>query len=172
MELEGKLAVILSEEYYEDLELWYPYYRLKEAGAEVKFVGMPGVDFYLSKHNYPVKPDVAPGDVDSSKVDVLVIPGGYAPDRLRRHAEMLDLVRKVYEKGGIIAMICHGGWVPISAGILKGKKVTSVGAIRDDLENAGAQWLDEEVVVDGNFISSRSPADLPAFCRAIIQLLK
>lgn len=172
MELKGKFAVVLSEEYYEDLELWYPYYRLKEAGAAVKIVGMPGVVSYTSKHGYPVKPEIIPADVDPEGVDILVVPGGYAPDRIRRHPEMLDLVRKVFDKGGLVAMICHAGWVPISAGIVKGKKVTSVGAIKDDLINAGAEWLDQEVVVDGNLISSRSPEDLPAFCRAIIEAAK
>ena len=172
MELKGKFAVVLSEEYYEDLELWYPYYRLKEAGAAVKIVGMPGVVSYTSKHGYPVKPEIIPADVDPEGVNILVVPGGYAPDRIRRHPEMLDLVRKVFDKGGLVAMICHAGWVPISAGIVKGKKVTSVGAIKDDLINAGAEWLDQEVVVDGNLISSRSPEDLPAFCRAIIEAAK
>lgn len=172
MELKGKFAVVLSEEYYEDLELWYPYYRLKEAGAAVKIVGMPGVVSYTSKHGYPVKPEIIPADVDPEGVDILVVPGGYAPDRIRRHPEMLDLVRKVFDKGGLVAMICHAGWVPISAGIVKGKKVTSVGAIKDDLINAGAEWLDQEVVVDENLISSRSPEDLPAFCRAIIEAAK
>jgi len=172
MELTGKFAVVLSEEYYEDLELWYPYYRLKEAGVEVKIVGMPGVESYMSKHAYPVKPEISPGEVDPNMVDILIVPGGYAPDRMRRHPEMLELVKRVFNNGGIVVMICHAGWVPISAGIVKGKRVTSVGAIRDDLVNAGAEWVDEEVVVDGNLISSRSPADLPAFCRAIIKKAK
>lgn len=172
MELSGKQAVILAEEYYEDLELWYPYYRLKEAGAQVRVAGMPGAQRYASKHGYPVEPDCTAAEIDARQVDALVVPGGYAPDRMRRHADMLTLVRSVFECGGVVAMICHAGWVPISAGIVRGKRVTSVGAIRDDLVNAGAQWVDEEVVVDGNLISSRSPADLPAFCRAIIQALK
>ena len=171
MELKGKFAVVLSEDMYEDQELWYPYYRLKEAGAEVKIVGMPGVSRYTSKHGYPVVPELTPGDVDPQRVDALIVPGGYAPDRMRRHPEMLKLVQEVDAKGGVIGMICHAGWVPISAGIIKGKKVTSVGAIRDDLVNAGATWLDAEVVVDGNLISSRSPADLPAFCREVIKAM-
>ena len=133
---------------------------------------MPGVESYMSKHAYPVKPEISPGEVDPNMVDILIVPGGYAPDRMRRHPEMLELVKRVFNNGGIVAMICHAGWVPISAGIVKGKRVTSVGAIRDDLVNAGAEWVDEEVVVDGNLISSRSPADLPAFCRAIIKKAK
>jgi protease I len=169
MELTGKFVVVLSEDLFEDLELWYPVYRLKEAGAEVKIVGMPGVESYTGKHGLPVRPEITPSDVDPKKVDILVVPGGYAPDKMRRHPEMLDLVRKVFENNGIVAMICHAGWVPISAGIVKGKRLTSVNAIKDDLVNAGAIWEDQEVVIDGNLISSRRPEDLPAFCRAIIQ---
>lgn len=172
MELKGKFAVVLAEELYEDLELWYPYYRLKEAGSEVKLVGMPGVKNYGSKHGYPAQPEISAGELDAAKVDALVVPGGYAPDRMRRHPEMRALVRNVFEKGGVVAMICHAGWLPISAGIVRGKQVTSVAAIKDDLVNAGAEWVDAEVVVDGNLISSRSPADLPAFCRAIVAAMK
>lgn len=171
MELEGKFVVILSEDLYEDLELWYPYYRFKEAGALVKIVGMPGIERYVSKHAYPVEPEITPQDLDPKRVDALVVPGGYAPDRMRRHPEVLKLVRQVFEEGGVVGMICHAGWVPISAGIVRGRKVTSVSAIKDDLVNAGAEWVDEEVVVDGNLISSRSPADLPAFCRAMIKTI-
>jgi protease I len=169
MELTGKFVVVLSEDLFEDLELWYPVYRLKEAGAEVKIAGMPGVESYTGKHGLPVRPEITPNDVDPKKVDILVVPGGYAPDKMRRHPEMLDLVRKVFDNNGIVAMICHAGWVPISAGIVKGKRLTSVNAIKDDLINAGAIWEDQEVVIDGNLISSRRPEDLPAFCRAIIQ---
>ncbi len=172
MGLSGKRAIILSENFYEDMELWYPYYRLIEAGAEVKVVGMHGVQTYTSKHGYPVNPDITPQDVDVPAVDALIIPGGYAPDKLRRYPEILDLVRKVFEQGSLVAMICHAGWVAISAGIVKGRKVTSVNAIRDDMVNAGGEWLDQEVVVDGNLISSRTPADLPAYCKAIIQYLQ
>ena len=172
MELEGKKIVLLAEDIYEDQELWYPYYRMKEAGAQVTIAGLDGTETYKSKYGYPVKADVAATDVDASAVDALIIPGGYAPDKMRRHPSMLKLVRDVYEKGGVVAFICHAGWVPISAGIVRGKKVTSVSAIKDDLVNAGAVWLDQEVVVDGNLVSSRTPADLPAYCRAIISVLK
>jgi protease I len=103
--------------------------------------------------------------------DAIIIPGGYAPDRMRRHKPMLDLVRGIFQRGGVVAMICHAGWVPISAGIVEGKRLTSVSAIRDDLINAGAEWVNEEVVQDGNLISSRVPSDLPAFCRTIIAAL-
>jgi protease I len=168
VELKGKRIAILAEDHYEDLELLYPLYRMKEAGAEVSVVGMPGVDAYQSKHNYPARVDVAATKVTADDFDAIIIPGGYAPDRMRRHPPMLNLVRGIYEKGGIVAMICHAGWVPISAGIVEGKRVTSVSAIKDDLMNAGAEWVDQEVVRDGNLISSRGPQDLPAFCRTII----
>ena len=168
MELSGKKIAILAEDHYEDLELWYPLLRMKEAGATVVVIGMPGVDSYRSKHDYPVQVDLPATEVSSKDVDAVIIPGGYAPDRMRRHKAMLDLVRGVFEAGKVVAMICHAGWVPISAGIVKGKRVTSVSAIKDDLVNAGAEWVNEPVVRDGNLISSRFPDDLPAFCREII----
>jgi protease I len=171
MELSGKRVVVLAEDQYEDLELWYPVMRMKEAGAEVLVVGMPGVDSYQSKHGYPAKVDVAATEVAPDDVDAIIVPGGYAPDRMRRHPPMLDLVRGIWEQGKVVAMICHAGWVPISAGIVEGRRVTSVSAIKDDLVNAGAEWVDEEVVRDGNLISSRGPNDLPAFCREIISAL-
>jgi protease I len=172
MELQGKRIAILAEDNYEDLELWYPLLRMREAGAEVKVVGMPSVQEYHSKHGYPVKVDVAANTVSADDFDAIIVPGGYAPDLMRRHPPMLDLVRGIFENSGIVAMICHAGWVPISAGIVKGKRVTSVSAIKDDLINAGAEWVDQEVVQDGNLISSRGPGDLPAFCRAIIAALE
>lgn len=168
MSLNGKKAIILAENLYEDQELWYPYYRLKEEGVDVKIVGMPGVESYGSKHGYPVKVDLTPQEVEIESIDALLVPGGYAPDKMRRYPEMRELVRKAFQQGSVIGMICHAGWLPISAGIVKGKKVTSVGAIKDDMVNAGGEWLDQEVVVDGNLISSRTPADLPAYCKAII----
>ncbi|MGD1995951.1 MAG: type 1 glutamine amidotransferase domain-containing protein [Anaerolineae bacterium] len=172
MELKGKRIAILAEDNYQELELWYPLLRMREAGAEVKVVGMPGVEVYHSKHGYPVNPDVAASDVSAEDFDAVIVPGGYAPDRMRRHPPMLDLVRGVFERGGIIGAICHAGWVPISAGIVKGKRLTSVSAIKDDLINAGAEWVDQEVVQDDNLITSRMPGDLPAFCRAIIAALR
>jgi protease I len=171
MELQGKRIGILAEDDYEDLELWYPLLRMREAGAEVEVVGMEGVAEYRSKHGYPARVDIAAGEVSGEDMDAVIVPGGYAPDRMRRHRPMLDLVRQVFERGGVVGMICHGGWVPISAGIVNGKRVTSVSAIKDDLANAGAKWVDEEVVRDGGLISSRGPGDLPAFCRAIIDAL-
>ena len=170
MSLNGKRIVVLAEDMYEDPELWYPYYRLLEEGAEVILVG-PEAKTYESKHGYPAKADKAAADVRVEDVDAVVVPGGFAPDRLRRYPAVLDLVRGVSEKGGVVAMICHAAWVPISAGIVKGKRATCVSAIKDDLINAGATYVDEAVVVDGNLISSRTPADLPAFMPAIIAAL-
>jgi protease I len=171
MKLEGKRIAVLAEDNYQELELWYPVLRMREAGAEVSVVGMPGVETYHSKNGYPVRVDVAADAVTADVFDGVIIPGGYAPDLMRRHQPMLDLVKGVFERGGIVAFICHAGWVPISAGIVSGKQVTSVSAIRDDLTNAGAKWVNQEMVRDGNLISSRSPNDLPAFCRAIIAAL-
>jgi protease I len=170
--LKGKQVLVLVEDHYEDLELWYPLLRMQEAGAEVSVVGMTAGETYLSKHDYPVTADVAADAISPDDVDAVIIPGGYAPDRIRRHRAMLDLVRGVFEHGGIVAFICHAGWVPISAGIVEGKQVTSYFAIKDDLINAGVHWVDQEVVRDGNLISSRTPDDLSAFCQTIISALE
>jgi protease I len=172
MELTGKRVAVLAEELYEDLELWYPALRLREAGAEVKVIGSGSATTYHSKHGYAVTQDAAAADVSADDFDALVVPGGYAPDKLRRYPAVLDLVREVFEQGKVVAMICHAAWVPISAGILKGRTATCVTAIKDDLINAGATYVDQEVVVDDNLVSSRRPPDLPAFCRAIIAGLK
>ncbi|MFZ5915336.1 MAG: type 1 glutamine amidotransferase domain-containing protein [Chloroflexota bacterium] len=172
MELTGKRVAILAEETYEDLELWYPALRLREAGAQVTIVGSGSAATYHSKHGYPVTVDVDAAQVSADDFDALVVPGGYAPDRLRRYPAVLELVRNVFEQHKIVAMICHAAWVPISAGILEGRTATCVAAIKDDIINAGAAYVDREVVVDGHLISSRFPADLPAFCRAIIAGLK
>jgi protease I len=172
LELTSKRVAILAEDLYQELELWYPLLRLREAGAEVIVVGMPGVQEYHSKHGYPVEVDAAANAVSAADFDAVIIPGGYAPDRIRRHQPMLDLVKGVFERGGIVAAICHAAWVPISAGVMKGKQATCVSAIKDDVINAGATYVDAEVVQDGNLITSRVPSDLPAFCRTIIAALK
>jgi len=168
-DLKNKNIAILAEDHYEDLELWYPLLRMQEAGANVVVVGMPDLRTFESKHGYPVNADKVASAVSADDFDAIIIPGGYAPDRMRRHQAMLDLVRDIFEQGKVVAMICHAGWVAISAGIVAGKRVTSVSSIRDDLVNAGAEWVNEEVVQDGNLISSRGPKDLPAFCRKIIK---
>ncbi len=171
MDLKGTRVAVLVEEIYEDLELWYPTLRLRETGAEVKIVGPKAGEVYKSKHGYPAKADLSMDNVNAADFDALVIPGGYAPDKMRRHPAMLNFVRAMHEAGKPIAFICHAGWVPISAGIVRGRTVTSVSAIKDDLVNAGARWVDQEVVVDGNLITSRTPPDLPAFCREVIKVL-
>ncbi|MBC7257663.1 MAG: DJ-1/PfpI/YhbO family deglycase/protease [Chloroflexi bacterium] len=171
MTLKGKRVAVLAEEMYQELELWYPTLRMREAGAEVKIVGTGSSPTYASKHGYPVTVDVPADQVSAADFDAVIIPGGYAPDRMRRYPAVLKLVREAFEQGKVIAAICHAGWVPISAGILKGRRVTSFFAIKDDMINAGATWVDEPVVRDGNLITSRMPDDLPYFCSAIIQAL-
>jgi len=162
---------ILVEDLYEDLELWYPYYRLLEEGADVKLIG-PEAKVYKSKYGYPAEADLSAAEVKAGDFQGIIVPGGYAPDKLRRYPKILDLVRGIFEKGGIVASICHGPWVLISANILKGKKTTGFNSIKDDLINARAIYLDKEVVIDNNLITSRSPLDLPAFLPAIIEGLQ
>jgi protease I len=160
-------VLVFVEQAYEDLELWYPKLRLIEEGMEVVVAG-PEKAVYAGKNGYPCRADRTLDEVRADEFDALVIPGGFAPDKLRRLPRVLELVREFDRAAKPIAMICHAGWVPISARILKGRKVTGVSAIRDDLENAGATFLDQSVVVDGHLVSSRTPADLPDFCRALI----
>ncbi|HOJ82533.1 MAG TPA: type 1 glutamine amidotransferase domain-containing protein [Acetomicrobium flavidum] len=167
--LNGKRFILFVEDEYEDLELWYPKIRLIEEGAETVVAGPEKGKLYRGKHGYPCKSDVSFDEVNPDSFDGIVIPGGYAPDKIRRHKKALDIVKKLNDSNKIVAFICHAGWVPISAGILKGRKATSVGAIKDDMVNAGVNWIDEAVVVDGNLISSRTPDDLPQFCKAIIE---
>ncbi|WP_028574142.1 type 1 glutamine amidotransferase domain-containing protein [Desulfonatronovibrio hydrogenovorans] len=168
MELKGKKAMILVEQMYNDYEFIYPYYRLLESGAETYVVGPEADKKYPGKEGTQASSNLSAAQADPQAFSVMVIPGGYAPDHMRRHRAMVDLVREMYGQGKIIAAICHAGWLPASAGILKGKKMTSFFAIKDDLIHAGAQWVDEEVVVDGNLITSRTPDDLPAFMRTVI----
>ncbi len=170
MELKGKRIAVLAEDLYEDLELWYPVHRFREAGAKVTIVG-GGADRYASKHGYPVTPDTAAEKTAAADFDAVIIPGGYAPDRMRRHKAMVDLVRDMFAEGKVVAAICHGGWMLVSADVLRGRKATCFFAIRDDLVNAGARYEDREVVRDGNLVTSRKPEDLPAFCRTILQAL-
>ena len=171
MKLDGKRIAILAENLYQEMELWVPYYRLREEGAEVKVVGGGGAKSYASKHGYPVNVDVQAEQVKAVEFDAVVVPGGYAPDLMRRNPAMVSLVREAAQQGKVVAAICHAGWMLVSAGVLKGRKATSFFSIKDDLVAAGADWKDAEVVVDGNLITSRKPDDLPAFCRAIIQAL-
>jgi protease I len=170
-ELAGVRVAVLAEALYEDLELWYPFYRLREAGADVFIVGSGSATTYQSKHGYPATVDAEAETVSAGQFDAIIVPGGYAPDHMRRHPAMVDLVREAHEQGKIIAAICHAGWMLASANIVRGRTVTSFRSIRDDLVNAGAQWVDREVVRDGNIITSRTPSDLPAFMRTVIAAL-
>ena len=171
MRLKGKKVLLLAENLYQDLEIWVPYYRLKEEGAEVTVVGSGSSRTFTGKYGYPIEVDKEAKEIDVSLYDGVVIPGGYAPDMMRRYPEMVRIVREAHQKGKVIAAICHAGWMLVSAGILKGKKVTGFSAIKDDLINAGATYIDEEVVRDGELITSRKPDDLPAFCRETVEAL-
>jgi len=168
MELKGRQFVILVDTQFNDHEFWYPYFRLKEAGAEVVAVATKAGQTYAGKYGTPVKADRAPADINVADFAGIIIPGGYAPDHMRRDQNMVSLVRAFDQQGKVVASICHAGWMLVSAGILKGRTVTSFFAIKDDLVNAGAKWRDHEVVVDGTMITSRAPDDLPAFMRTII----
>ena len=172
MELAGIKVIILVEQMFNDLEFWYPYYRLKEAGAQVTVVGSGSAEQYIGKSGTTIKVDVSADQVKVSEFDGIVIPGGYAPDHMRRYPEMIALVKNLFEDRKTVAAICHAGWMLASAKILEGRNVTSFFAIKDDLIHAGANWIDEEVVVDGNLITSRKPDDLPAFMKAVIAALK
>jgi protease I len=166
--LEGKRAAVMIGPLFEDSEATYPYYRLQEAGAEVQFVGAEAGTELSGKKGQDLTTDAAAKDLSAGDLDVLVIAGGFGPDKLRRDDGVKKLVADMDRAGKPIAFICHAGWVPISAGIVEGRRVTSVDAIADDLRNAGAEWVDEDVVIDGNFVTSRRPPDLPAFMRALI----
>jgi protease I len=171
LQLKGKHILMFIEDIYEDLELLYPRYRLIEAGATVTVAGPDKGKIYKGKNGYPCKSDDSYENLHAEDFDALVIPGGFAPDRLRRSLKVLELTRNIHTGGKPLAHICHAGWIPISAGIMKGYRCTSTPGIKDDLINAGATWVDEEVVTDRNMISSRRPDDLPAFCREIIRMM-
>lgn len=164
-------VAILVEDQYQVLEVWYPYFRLREEGIQTVLVGT-GKKQYKSKEGYLAEEELSIEKARTDDFDGVVIPGGYAPDILRRYEKINTFVRELFKKGKLVASICHGGWVLVSAGILEGKKATSFSAIKDDMVNAGAKFLDQEVVVDGNLITSRNPYDLPVFCREIIRFLK
>lgn len=166
-----KKVAVLVEDLYQVLEVWYPYLRLREEGIQTVLVGT-GKKEYKSRDGYLAKEELDIQDAKADDFDAVVIPGGYAPDILRRYPAVNDFVKEMHRKNKVVAAICHAGWVLVSAGILKGKKATSFSAIKDDLVNAGADYIDKEVVVDGNLITSRNPYDLPAFCREIIKQLK
>lgn len=171
-ELHDKRVLILAADDFEDTELLYPLHRLREERAHVTLASLGGRAVTGKKGHGPVAVDAATDDVRAEDFDALVIPGGYAPDRLRRDTHVLDLVRAFDREAKPVAFICHAGWVPISAGIVKGRRATSVGAIRDDMVNAGVDWVDEAAVIDGNLISARTPDDLGPWMRALLDALR
>ncbi|KHQ50135.1 MULTISPECIES: type 1 glutamine amidotransferase domain-containing protein [Mameliella] len=171
MSLIGKNVALLIEDDYQEMEAWYPYMRLIEEGAKVTVVGPGHKSTFQSKLGYEMEADVSIDQVKAADFDAVVVPGGFAPDHMRLCRPMIDLVRDVHARGKLAAAICHGGWILSSAGIVKGRKVTGYLPIKDDVEAAGGTWVDEEVVQDGNVITSRTPPDLPAFARAIVQYL-
>jgi len=170
MRLSGKRVAILVEDFYQDQEVWYPYYRLKEAGADVVFVGTGKKD-YKGKYGYPLTADLSAEEAAAQAFDAVIVPGGYAPDLLRRDPAVIELVKRADRRGAILGAICHAGWVLCSAGVLRGRTVTCFSAIKDDVINAGATYVDREVVRDGTLITARKPDDLPAFMRAILEAL-
>ncbi|OGX34529.1 MAG: protease [Omnitrophica WOR_2 bacterium RIFCSPHIGHO2_02_FULL_52_10] len=166
-----KKIAILIEELYQVLEVWYPLLRLKEDGIAVDLIGTGSKDSYGSKEGYPAKADLSIDQANPDDYAGVIIPGGFAPDFMRRYPKMAVFVRQMHDRGKVVASICHGGWMLVSAGILKGRKATSFFAIKDDLIAAGADFVDQEVVVDGNLITSRKPEDLTAFVVEIIKQL-
>ncbi|UCG35747.1 MAG: type 1 glutamine amidotransferase [Candidatus Omnitrophota bacterium] len=164
-------VAVLVEDHYQVLEVWYPYLRLCEAGIKTVLVGTGKKD-YNSKEGYPAQEELSIAKAKASSFDGVVIPGGWAPDILRRYKDINKFVKELYKNRKLVAAICHGGWVLVSADVVRGKRATAFSAIKDDMVNAGAKFVDQEVVVDGNLITSRNPYDLPAFCREIIKFLR
>ena len=167
----SKTLLTFVDDIYEDLELWYPLLRLQEAGYAMHLAA-PELRIYHGKHGYPATSDLRLADARSEDFCGLLVPGGFMPDKLRRDPKVLSLTREFFEQGKLVAFICHGGWIPISARILRGKRVTGSLGIKDDLENAGAIWVDAPMVADGNLISSRTPRDLARFGRAMVEFLQ
>ena len=171
MNLKGKKIAVLVADQYQELEVWYPLLRFREDGAETVAVGFETAKAYHSKKGYPAVADMSIADVHVEDFDAVVIPGGWAPDFLRQDERMVKFVRDMNAAGKVVAAICHAGWMLSSADIVRGRKATCFQAIKDDMMHAGAKYVDEEVAVDGNLITSRKPTDLPAFCREIAQAL-
>jgi protease I len=161
-------VLIITTDLFEDIELLYPLYRLREEGMAVTIAGLTDQPVMGKKGHGPVPVDAAVDNVEAGTFDALIIPGGYAPDKLRRSPDVLRLVQDFDTAGKPVAFICHAGWVPISAGIVKGRRATSVDTIRDDMVNAGVDWVDEACVVDGNLISARVPGDLGPWMKAVL----
>lgn len=172
MSLNGKRVAVLVEQLYQEMEVWYPVYRLREAGCVVELAGPEAGKTYTSKLGYPAKATLSAKDAKGDDFAAVVIPGGFSPDYIRRSADLLRLVREVYAAGKPVAAICHGPWVLCSTTALKGRRVTCFHSIKDDVVNAGGTYVDEEVCIDGNVITSRTPEDLPAFVVAIIEMMR
>ena len=171
MSLKGKRIAVLVDQLYQEMEVWYPYYRLKEAGAEVYLVGAEAGKTYASKMGYPAVAEKSYSDLKPEEYDGVIAPGGFAPDYIRRHPAATTFVHEIDKAGKLVAAICHGPWVLCSSRMLQGRKATSFFAIKDDVIHAGAEWVDFEVVIDKNLVTSRKPDDLPAFCIACIDVL-
>lgn len=171
MRLKDKKVISLIDNDFEDLELWYPVHRLREEHVTVHLVGPEANKQYIGKYGVPAKSDYAFTDINIDDYDAILVPGGWAPDYLRRYPEVLDFIQKMDKAKKPIGQICHAGWVLISADILRGKKVTSTPGIKDDMTNAGGIWSDEAVVVDGHIVSSRRPPDLPPYMKTFVDLL-
>lgn len=169
--LQGKRILAFVGDIYEDLELWYPKLRLIEAGADFVIAGEQSKYTYAGKNGYPCVSDVSIDSVSSNEFDAVLLPGGFMPDRLRRLPKVKSLIAEFHQQGKCIAAICHGGWLAISANVYRGVRVTGSPGIKDDLVNAGAIWKDAPVVIDGQFVSSRKPDDLPWFGNAMIQVI-
>jgi protease I len=172
MSLEGKRVAVLVGDEYEELEVWYPLLRLQEEGAQCDLIGLEAEQPAKGKHGYPAKSDKGINDVSAADYDAIVVPGGYMPDKLRRSKAILEFCQEFDKAGKVIGVICHGPWILVSAKLLKGRTMTSTPAVRDDVENAGATWVDREAVRDRNLISARRPSDLPAFCKLMIAAMQ
>jgi protease I len=172
MNLSGKRVAVLVEQMYQEMEVWYPVYRLREAGCAVELVGPEAGKTYASKLGYPAKSTLAASEARADQFAAVVIPGGFSPDYIRRSEPMLKLVRDALAQGKPVAAICHGPWVLCSTSALKGRKVTCFHSIKDDVQNAGGTYVDQEVCIDGNVITSRTPEDLPAFVVALMEMMR
>lgn len=172
MSLAGKRVACLIGDDYEDLEVWYPVLRLQEEGAQVDLIGLEPGAACAGKHGYPARSDKGIADAKAADYDALIVPGGWMPDKLRRYQNILEFCQAFDREGKVIATICHGPWILISAKIVRGRTMTSTPGIRDDVENAGCNWVDRPAVRDGNLISARRPPDLPAWCKEIIAAMQ
>ena len=171
MKLRGKKVAILVADIFEDSEFIYPYYRMQEEGAEVVRAALNPQASYTGKHGVPMEADVAVESLRAEDFDAVIIPGGKAPAELRKSDAVIHFVKQMDGHARVVAAVCHGGEVLVSANILRGRRATSVPSIQEEMREAGAEWLDEEVVMDQNLITSRVPPDLPAFCRTIISAM-